>query len=58
MKLSHDTTKSSGPAVEAVLRFVDDEIAKIVADIEAHRPIRPTPKPRGPRAKVQHAKAA
>ncbi len=39
------------------MRFVDDEIAKIVADINAHRLPRPAPKPRA-RAKLAHAKAA
>ena len=56
MKLSQQP-KSAGPAVEAVMRFVDDEIAKFVADIGAHRLPGPARKPRA-RAKLAHAKAA
>lgn len=55
MKLSQ--RQNTGPAVEAVMRFVDDEIARIVADISAHRPPRPAPKPRA-YTKAAHAKAA
>ena len=56
MKLSQQP-KSVGPAVEAVMRFVDDEMAKIVADINAHRPPRPATKSRA-HTKTAHAKAA
>jgi len=57
MKLSQQQ-KSTGPAVEAIMQLIDAEMAKIVADIDAHRPLRPTGKPRAGRTKVQHAKAA
>jgi len=56
MKLSQQPNSAS-PAIEAVMRFVDDEMAKIVADIGAHRPPRPAIKPRS-RTKPAPAKAA
>jgi hypothetical protein len=44
--------------VDAVMRFVDDEMAKIVADIGANRPERPAGKPRSTRAKAAPRHAA
>jgi hypothetical protein len=58
MKLSLEDPKPTSPELTAVMRFVDDEMAKIVADISAHRPERPAGKPRGARAKPASRQAA
>jgi len=52
MKLSQLPPKSSGPALAAVMQFVDAEIAKIVADIGATTPRKPAKAPHGVRAKA------
>ncbi len=57
MKLA-EKSNHADPAIEAALRLVDEEMRKIVADIDAQRPQKPTGKPRGRHAKAQHAKAA
>lgn len=60
MKLA-EKSKHADPGIETALQMVDEEMRKIVADIDAHRPVRPTGKPRGPRgphARAAHAKAA
>jgi hypothetical protein len=58
MKHSQEDPKPTSPAVDAVMRFVDDEMAKIVADIGANRPERPAGKPRSTRAKAAPRHAA
>ena len=46
MKLA-EKSKHADPRIETALQMVDEEMRKIVADIDAHRPVRPTGKPRG-----------
>jgi hypothetical protein len=56
MKLSR--TKQTAPAFAAALQVVDDEIAKIVADISAHRSLKPARSPGSPPPKGgQHRRA-
>jgi hypothetical protein len=55
MKRSRSRGVSVPSSLDAVMRFVDDEIAKIVAEVGAHRPPAPVRKPRPPRAKTTPA---
>ena len=41
MKLA-EKSKHADPGIETALQMVDEEMRKIVADIDAHRPVRPT----------------
>jgi hypothetical protein len=55
-KTPHATTAQS--SLEAALRLVDAGMARIVAEIGAHRPAAPAPKPRSARGRpAQHATA-
>ncbi len=45
------------PSVAAALQFVDDEIAKIVAEINAHRALKSPPQPGNPPPKGQSRRA-
>jgi hypothetical protein len=42
------------PDLAAVMRFVDSEISKIVAEISASRPAKPARKPHRSRARTAH----